>query len=734
MSQGKAGKREITRAFGLSGDDRIALKHLLNELKEDNVINAGRKSFQVKNQRPSQLVAEIMSIDTDGDMVAQPLEWPKQEVQANTKPPRILVSASRGRTFKAPALRDHVLLHIDYDSNPLKGRIIRNLGREKTALLGVFYADPKGGAKGGGRVVSIDKKSRGDEWQVSEDNRNGAEEGDLVSVTLVRSGRLGSSSLGPAQVHVKERLGSVASEKAISLIAIYAHHIPYVFSNAALKEAELAPPACLKNREDWRDLDLVTIDPPDAKDHDDAVHAVPYENGFMITVAIADVAAYVRPQSALDEQAMERGNSVYFPDRVVPMLPERISNDLCSLKPDVDRPALAVRMVIDAQGNKIEHSFHRILMRSKAKLSYVQAQTAIDGMPDETTAPLLETVLKPLWAAYHCLAQARDERGPLFLDLPERKIILDDQGRVERVMTPPRLDAHRLIEEFMILANVAAAETLEKADLSFIYRAHDEPSLEKMRVLGEVLASIGIKLPKSGALRPALFNRILGLVDGGEHQAFVNEVVLRSQAQAEYTSDNYGHFGLNLRKYAHFTSPIRRYADLIVHRALIAALKLGKDGLAPDVSREQLKQVAEQISATERRAMAAERETFDRLIAHHLVDKIGATFEGRISGVTKSGLFVKLSETGADGFVPAVHLGADYYRYDENTHCLRGERTGETFRLGDQVSVKLVEAAPVAGALRFDIVSEGRFMKTTAKKTMRASEMRSRSLKKNRRK
>jgi ribonuclease R len=402
-----------------------------------------------------------------------------------------------------------------------------------------------------------------------------------------------------------------------------------------------------------------------------------------------------------------RGNSVYFPDRVVPMLPERISNNLCSLRPLEDRPALAVRMILNAEGKKISHSFHRVMMRSAAKLAYPQAQAAIEGRTDDVTAPLLDSVLKPLWEAYHAARRARDIRQPLDLDLPERKIILKPDGTVDRVLVPERLDAHRLIEEFMILANVAAAETLEKHRSALLYRVHDEPSVEKMRVLSEVLASIGIKIGSQGALTPELFNRILAKVEGSEHQLFVNEIVLRSQAQAQYAADNLGHFGLNLRRYAHFTSPIRRYADLIVHRAIIRALKLGPDGL-PDSVLPELPEIAAKISAAERRAMAAERETIDRLIAHHLVDKIGASFEGKVAGVTKSGLFVKLRDTGADGFVPASTIGADFYRYDEPTHSLIGERTGETFRLGDPVTVKLVEAAPIAGALRFEILSEGR--------------------------
>ncbi|MBN8974626.1 MAG: ribonuclease R, partial [Rhizobiales bacterium] len=509
-----------------------------------------------------------------------------------------------------------------------------------------------------------------------------------------------------------ERLGSLATEKAISLIAIHANDIPMAFSPAALKEAEAAAPATLQGREDWRDIPLVTIDPPDAKDHDDAVHAVPDDDsankgGYIVHVAIADVAFYVRPGSALDRDALLRGNSVYFPDRVVPMLPERISNDLCSLRPSEARGALAVRLVIAPDGRKRSHTFHRVLMRSAAKLNYAQVQTAIDGHPDDTTGPLLESILKPLYAAYALVKRARDEREPLELDLPERKIVLKPDGTVDRVVTPERLDAHKLIEEFMILANVAAAETLEKKGLPLIYRVHDEPTVEKVHNLQEFLKTLDISFAKSGALRPSVFNRVLTKIKGHDSEHMVNEVVLRSQAQAEYAAENYGHFGLNLRRYAHFTSPIRRYADLVVHRAIIRALGLGAGALPETETIETLGEVAAQISATERRAMKAERETVDRLIAHHLADRIGAVFQGRISGVTRAGLFVKLSDTGADGLIPIRTLGTEYFNYDEARHALVGTRSGAMHRLGDVVEVRLVEAAPVAGALRFELLSEG---------------------------
>ncbi|WP_046863331.1 ribonuclease R [Microvirga massiliensis] len=701
----KISKREIARAFNVRGEDRSRLKNLLKDLEAEGVIGRHGKRIHRTGQLPAVVLADIRCRDRDGDIVAVPAEW---DPEANGPAPTIVISPPRraSKGVPAPGIGDRALIRV----SPLKGDVHRYSGRiikvlEKSAgqVLGIFRPLPGGG----GRLVPVDKKSRDRELEIRPGDEGEAEEGDLVTVTTSRSNRFGLPT-----AKVRERLGSVKSEKALSLIAIHAHGIPNAFSPAVLREAEEIAPVSLNGREDWRDLPFVTIDPPDAKDHDDAVHATPdpdpeNRDGFIINVAIADVAAYVRPGTALDREALERGNSVYFPDRVVPMLPERISNDLCSLRPQEDRPALAVRITVASDGRKLRHSFHRVLIRSAARLAYAQAQAAIDGRPDEVTAPLLDPVLKPLWQAYECVKLARERRQPLDLELPERKILLKPEGTVDRVFVPERLDAHRLIEEFMILANVAAAESLEQAKSDLIYRVHDEPSLEKLRALGEVLASIGRKLRTQDALTPSLFNNILESVKETEHRLFVNEVVLRTQSQAEYAAENYGHFGLNLRRYAHFTSPIRRYADLIVHRALIRMLG-GQDGLPADMTREELAEIAAQISTAERRAMAAERETIDRLIAHYLADRIGATFEAQISGVTKSGLFVRLLETGADGFVPVSSLGADYYRYEEAQHALTGEQTGESFRLGDRVQVRLLEAAPVAGALRFEILSEGR--------------------------
>ncbi|WP_246333405.1 ribonuclease R [Aureimonas mangrovi] len=691
----RATKRDLAKAFGVKGDERVLLKDILADLQAEGVVEGGRKRYTRPGALPSVAVLRVTGRDDEGGLLAEPVSW-----EGEDEAPRFRLKQSRDA--RTAGVGDRALCNLNYEAEDgPTARVIRVLEADRSIALGVFRPMPGGG----GRVEPVER--RGLEYAVSAEDAGEAKGGDLVEVEALSRPRAGFP-----RGRVTRIVGSMASERAISTIALHAHSIPHVFPKAVLEEAEKAGAATMESREDWRALPLVTIDPRDAKDHDDAVFAAPDEDpanpgGHIVTVAIADVSFHVRPGSKLDAEARLRGNSVYFPDRVVPMLPERISNDLCSLREAVDRPALAVRMVFSAEGEKRRHSFHRIMMRSHAKLAYEMAQVAIDGVEGDADPAIVSEVLRPLWAAYAALKIAREKRQPLDLDLPERKILLDSQGRVERVVVPARLDAHRLIEEFMIQANVAAAETLEAKRQALLYRAHDTPSMTKLESLRDFLKTLDMPLAKSGNLRPAHFNGILARVKDTEHESLVNEVVLRSQSQALYQRENVGHFGLNLSRYAHFTSPIRRYADLLVHRALVTALGLGPGGLSRE-DEERLDQTADEISQAERRAMAAERDTVDRLIAHHLVDRVGADFTGRVTGVTKAGLFVRLPDYGADGFVPISTLGNEYFHYDEAAHSLVGERSRHGFRLGDMVDVRLVEAAPLAGAMRFEMLSEAR--------------------------
>lgn len=706
-SPGRVGKREIARAFGVKGAERLELNRLLAGMTDDGILAGDRKRLQKTGSLPSVTVLEVTGRDDDGDLIAKPVVWEQDGERPSVLLP---VRSARGPEVDVEAsigVGDRILARItelqepDVEGYRFEASPIKRLPREKRRLIGIYRAHKKGG----GTIEPVDRKQLRS-WSIRSGDEGDAKDGDLVRFDLAKKGRM-----NVPQARIVESIGNPDDQRQISLIAVHAHGIPDDFPEGVITEAESLSEPTLAGRVDLRDVPLVTIDPPDARDHDDAVYAEPDTDpanpgGWSVLVAIADVAEFVRPGSRLDREAQIRGNSVYFPDRVVPMLPERISNDLCSLREGENRACLAVRMVFDKDGAKRSHTFMRAMMRSAAKLSYQEAQAAIDGRPSDKAGPLLDRVLRPLWAAYAVLAEARDKRAPLDLDLPERKILLDETGRVKDVVTPERLAAHRLIEEFMIQANVAAAEQLEQRKTPVVYRIHDQPSKEKLASLRDFLDTLSMKLPQASTLKPGHFNGILATAKTLPVADLINEVVLRSQSQAEYNIDNIGHFGLNLRRYAHFTSPIRRYADLIVHRALVKAMRLGDGGLE-DSEVGRLREVAQQISDAERRAMSAERETVDRLIAAHLADRIGAKFVGRIAGVTRSGLFVKLKDTGADGFVPVSSLSNDFYNHVESHHALVGKRTGETFRLGDTVEVRLVEAIPSAGALRFEMLTEG---------------------------
>ena len=702
---GLSAKRDIAKAFGIKGDARIELKQLLRELEGEGVVEKTSRRFREAGTLPPVAVLQVLPPDAAGDLYAKPLEEGIEDA------PRILIAPKKGDPALGAGDRFLArLAKVDLDDHVYEARLIRVLGSNPRKVLGVFRI----GAEGG-RILPIEK---GDskEWRVGSDMTMGAREGELVEAEAV-----GGRRLGLPAARIVARLGDPAGPRAASLIAIHQHGIPDTFPDAVILEADRAEPVGLKGREDLRHLPLVTIDPIDARDRDDAVLAEPDADpgnigGFVLWVAIADVAHYVTPGSALDREARKRGNSTYFPDRVVPMLPDILSGDLCSLHEGVDRACLAVRMVIDAQGHKRSHRFLRGLMRSAASLHYAQVQAAVDGAPDAVTAPLLEPVLKPLYAAHAALARARELRQPLDLELPERKIELDEAGRVTSVAFKDRLEAHRLIEECMILANVAAAEELIRLKRPLLFRVHEEPSPLKLDSLREVAEGAGMTLAKGQVLQTRHLNNLLAQAQDTEFDELINISTLRSMTQAYYHPENFGHFGLALRNYAHFTSPIRRYSDLIVHRALIAGHGWGTDGLSAwDI--ENLEETGKLISDAERRSMAAERDTTDRYLAAYLADRVGAEFAGRISGVQRFGVFVRLDETGADGLIPVRALGREYFQYDDASQTLMGSETGLTLGIGQKVTVRLAEAVPVTGGLILDLLAvEGAVLKPTRRK------------------
>jgi ribonuclease R len=639
-------------------------------------------------------VLAITDVDLDGEMRGRPLSWP-----AELDAPDIPVVAEPG----APALAvgERAVVRYRRGEDGFEARIVRAVVEEKRDhVLGIYRRDPEGG-----RIEPTDRKIRS-EFRVARAHDMGAADGEIVLAEIEPQQRFGL-----AQARIVERIGDSNNPRAFSLIAIQTHGIPTVFPQEALDLAAEARPVALGDRDDLRHIPLVTIDGADARDFDDAVWAErdpEDEHGWHALVAIADVSWYVRPADALDRTARERGNSVYFADRVVPMLPEDLSNELCSLKPGVERAAIAVHLFIDGDGNLRRHRFVRGLMRSAARLTYEEAQAAIDGAPSDLTRPLVAPVLRPLYGVFHALERARQKRGTLDLDLPERQILLDSMGRIARVETRQRLDSHRLIEELMIAANVAAAETLERLRQPCMYRVHDVPDAAKLAALREFLGSLGIaglQLAKGQAVRPHHFNDILKKSAGTPFETLVHQLVLRSQAQAVYSPRNLGHFGLALRRYAHFTSPIRRYADLLVHRALVAGQNFGAGGLPP-TELDAFVETGEHVSMTERRAAAAERSASDRYLAAFLAERVGARFHGRISGVTRAGLFVSLHETGADGLVPMRSLPGDFYVHDEAHHRLVGRRTRRRFTLGDQLMVRLAEANTVTGSLLFALADD----------------------------
>jgi ribonuclease R len=688
-----ATKRDLAKLLGLKGSDRILLKRILKELETEGAIEGRKKTgFTRRGELPEVGLIEVTGTDDDGEVLARPLNW-----DSNEEPPVIYVTPPKDGG--APGPGDRLLARLEKHGDDYEARIIRRLDQEtQTRLIGVLRETKSDGW----RLVPIDKKAR-TEYALDKADLGGAKHNELVAAEP-KPGRIA----GFARVKVVERIGSMDSPKTISLIAIHDHGIPTEFPSAVIEQAKAAAPVDPRGRTDLRAIPLVTIDPPDARDHDDAIWAGPDADagnpgGHVVLVAIADVAHYVTPGSALDKEALKRGNSAYFPDRVVPMLPEELSADLCSLKEGVDRPCLVARMVFDRHGKKKSHLFQRAIMRSAARLTYARAQAAFDGNPDAEINATVKKTLADVWAAYKSLTVARNQRDPLDLDLPERRVVLGADGRVASIAYRDRLESMKLIEEFMVLANVAAAEALEKAKTPLIYRVHDTPSKEKLYAFSDFLRTLNISFAKGQVVQPGAFNRILSLSKGKPHEAVMNDVVLRSQAQAIYDPANIGHFGLNLAKYAHFTSPIRRYADLIVHRALIKAFKLGDDGLT-DREMGTLGGVAEHITMTERRAMAAERDSTDRYVAAFMEDRIGQTFDARVTGVTRFGLFARLAESGAEGLIPIRSLGTDFFHHDEKRQALIGQRTRVSYGMGDQLKVELMEAAPLTGGLRFALV------------------------------
>jgi ribonuclease R len=705
-----AGKREIARAFGLQGQEKIALKALLKDMADEGLIDSARgRAFHKMGGIPKVTVLRITDVTDEGVALAVPESWHGE----NGPPPQLRVREQRGRKGAALGVGDRILARTEEAGKGWIAHPMKKLARGEALMLGVLHRE-------GDRLWlrPVDKREKRDTL-VSD--AGDAEAGDLVLAE--RAGR-------PPRItaRVTERLGDPFAPRAFSLVAIHKLGIPDIFPEAVLEEAALVPRLDLgEGREDLRDLPIVAIDPADARDHDDAIWAAPDDDpansgGFQAIVAIADVSFYVRPGSALDREAKKRGNSVYFPDRVVPMLPEALSADICSLKQGEDRAAMVCHLTIRADGTLARWRFARAVVRIAANIAYEDAQAAIDSSsvaPTDWDPGLIDTALKPLWACWKALAAARDKREPLDLDLPERRVVLDEKGRILSVAPRERLDAHRLVEDYMIAANVAAAKALEAKKAPVMYRDHEPPSREKLVALKDYLATFDMEFALGQVVRPATFNRILERITDDAVRPQIMEQVLRSQTQAYYAPANTGHFGLALGSYAHFTSPIRRYADLLVHRSLVGAYGLetgrpkivgpGKAGDIPASTKltqeeaERMTAIGELISQAERRAMEAERETIDRYVAAFLSTKVGELLDTRITGVQSFGFFATVEGLGGDGLVPVSTLGAERFHYDEAAQALQGEQSGDRYTPGMKLKLRLVEANPINGALRFEL-------------------------------
>ena len=690
-----AGKREIAKAFGLKGQEKIALKKLLKDMAEEGLIDGKKTAYHQMGGVPKVTVLRVIEIE-DGEPVAIPDNWPPD---APGKPPRLTLKELKAKGSKrAPALKrgDRVLARTEQRGDEQGGGWIafpmKKLPARTEGLMGVVEIDGSGQAW----LVPVDKRVR----QSARIN----DLGEAKSGELVLTERTGRSER--AGVKVIEVIGDPLAPKSFSLIAIAKHGIPHVFPQEVHGEARRAAELKLSadKREDLRALPIVAIDPADARDHDDAIWAEPDgKGGYNAVIAIADVSYYVRPGSALDREARKRGNSVYFPDRVVPMLPEILSADVCSLREGEDRAAMVCHMHIDGEGNTGKYRFTRATVRIHHNIPYEDAQAAVDaGNPPE--------YLANLWGAWKLLYAARHRRDPLELELPERRVILNDAGQIEEISVRERLDAHRVVEDFMIAANVAAAKALEAKKAPVVYRVHETPSREKLIALRDYMATLNKKLALGQVITPGLFNRMLKDVTDEAEKVQVMEAVLRSQTQAYYGPANAGHFGLALGSYAHFTSPIRRYSDLLVHRALVDAYSLEQpkpSGGLPDTTglsdkdRKSLQEVSDAISQTERRAMEAERDTIDRYVAAWLSGRVGETFDTRITGVQGFGFFATIVGLGGDGLVPISTLGGEYFRHDEAAQALIGETTGTTYTAGDRLKLKLAESNPLTGGLKF---------------------------------
>lgn len=577
--------------------------------------------------------------------------------------------------------------------------IVEILERNTQQLVGRFYSDA------GAAYVEPSNQRVTQKVLIPPDATHGATHGQIVVAAVTAQPTKHTLPLG----EVVEVLGDHMAPGMEINVAIRSHEIPYVWPEEVLLEAGKyaahVPEEAIVGRNDLRKLPFVTIDGEDAKDFDDAVYCEPRaKGGWKLYVAIADVSYYVRPDSPLDKEAYKRGNSVYFPGRVVPMLPEALSNNLCSLNPKVDRLVMACEMTIHESGRIMDYEFSEAVIHSHARLTYTQVHTMIEKKDRKMRAQFNDQVphLEHLYDLFHVLHKARSERGAIDFDMPETKIVFGKDRKIEKIVPYERFDSHRVIEECMLCANICAARFLEKKKQSGLYRVHEGPTEEKLADLRRFLQEMGLKMPGHRDPVPGDYAHILRATEDRPDSQMIQTVLLRSMSQAVYSPDNKGHFGLAYEAYAHFTSPIRRYPDLMVHRGIKEALNK-KRSLMDESSYVR---AGEHCSMTERRADDATRAASDWLKCEFMMDKVGQEFAGAISGVTSFGIFVELADVYVEGLVHISTLPEDYYQFDAIKHTLMGERTNRRFRLGEPIKIQVARVDLDQGEIDFVLAGE----------------------------
>ncbi|WP_126455844.1 ribonuclease R [Sulfuriflexus mobilis] len=662
----------LAQRLGLfEDDDRIALQRRLNAMERDGQL--------IRNRRGSYCLPERL------DLV-------KGRISAHADGFGFLIPEEGGDDVFLHARQMRGVLHGDKAMVRVtgldrrgrrEGSVVEVLERHNESVVGRYFEEASIG------FVAPDNP-RLQDLIIPPEHRNDAKEGQIVVAVIIEQPSRRSQPIG----RISEILGDHMAPGMEIDVAIRSHGLPHEWPDAVMDEAtrfgDSIPTTDMEGREDLRELPLLTIDGEDARDFDDAVYCEPHGNGWRLLVAIADVSSYVEPGNALDKEAVERGNSVYFPEQVIPMLPEVLSNGLCSLNPDVDRLCMVCELFFDAKGKIKNYGFMRGVMRSHARLTYTQVGAMlVEG--DRALRAKYETLvphLESLYALYKVLRVSRETRGAIDFETTETRIVFGEERKIERITPVVRNDAHKLIEECMISANIAAAAFLSKHKMPALYRVHEGPETDRLSDLHEFLRELGLSLEGGSDPEPGHYAKVLTQIEGRPDAHLIQTILLRSLQRAVYSPEQAGHFGLALEHYAHFTSPIRRYPDLLVHRGIRHILAGGK----PEnftYNEAAMQRLGEQCSMTERRADDATRDVVSWLKCEYMMDKVGDDFNGTISAVTSFGVFVELDEIYVEGLVHVTALDNDFYHFDPVSHCLIGENNGTCFRIGDRLRIKV---------------------------------------------